>query len=619
LIADTGAGKGDFILVTGAIGDPAALAARLSAAGLWQRGGMRYQSRVLHCAPGLVVLASGIVTSGGDAACGVAGQVDSPAAGGLKVPVPEPWVSAWAAGARPDPLQLSGSYALAGWSRDGGVFACTDLFRSCPLYVRQLPGGAVAVGTDLRLLAACTEERPRLNLQAVYHLLNLYYVPTPLTMYQGIVKVPPATWLRLRNGRQEEWRYWMPRYPETVGIDAADAALTLRATMERAVQRQRPQAGLSWGTFLSGGTDSSSIAGMLARATATGAAPVRSFSIGFDEQGFDELGYCDFVAHYYGLEAHTERVSATDTLALLPDIISAYDEPAGNASSIPTMACARLARRQGIDLLIGGDGGDEIFGGNERYRKDAIMQRFFLLPAPLRAIARGVAGTARVDMRLLNRVRNFVRRASLPNPDRFYTDDAFASEWFDALLTPDFRAAVARESSLDALRAVYARADAPSELHKLMFLDLELTIADNDIVKVTRAARANGVAVRFPYLDRELVEYTGTLAADLKVRGGEKRYLFRRAVRDLLPPEVLRKKKQGFGLPVGVWFRTEPRYRELLHDVVCGAGARLRPLIDSACVSQLLARHESGAWDHGAELWVLLILEQWLQREGVRP
>jgi asparagine synthase (glutamine-hydrolysing) len=619
-MAAAGSGKGDFVLVAGAIAEPAALAARLAAAQLWQRGALCYQPRVLHCEPGLVVVASGMAAASGDAHCGIVGHIDDPAAGGLGAPVPDAWRAAWAGGARPDPMRLAGSYALAGWSRDGRVFACTDLFRSCPVYLRQLPSGAVAVGTDLRLLAACSDAPPRLSLQAVYHLLNLYYVPTPLTMYEGIGKVPPATWLALRNGHQEEWRYWMPRYPETVGIDAAEAAArTLRATMERAVQRQRPQLGSAWGTFLSGGTDSSSISGILARACDPGAAPVRSFSIGFAEAGFDELGYCEVVARHYGLEAHTQRVSAADTLALLPDIVSAYDEPAGNASSIPTMACARLARQQGIELLIGGDGGDEIFGGNERYRKDAIMQRFFLLPAPLRAVARGLAAAARLDTRAVNRVRNFVRRASLPNPDRFYTDDAFASERFDALLTPAFRAAVARESSLDVLRAVYARADAPSELHKLMFLDLELTIADNDIVKVTRAARANGLAVRFPYLDRELVDYTGTLAADLKVRGGEKRYLFRRAVRDLLPAEVLSKKKQGFGLPVGVWFRTEPRYRELLHDVVCGPGARLRPLIDSGFVRELLARHESGAWDHGSELWVLLVLEQWLEREGVRP
>ncbi|MFM1886416.1 MAG: hypothetical protein RL026_1573 [Pseudomonadota bacterium] len=614
-------GPGDFILVTGPAAADAALRERLLRPALWQRGRTAYLPRVLHAEPGVLAIGAGDTSVAVRGSVGVVGQFDLPGQGGAGGPVPAALIHAWETqGAALDPLAYRGGYAFGGWNLAGGQWmACTDLFRRFPLYVRKLAGHGQAVGTDLRLLAACTAETPALNLAALYDLLNLYYVPTPLTLYSGINKLPPATLMDGAGPDSRERRYWMPDYP--ADIDVADTAATagaLRGEIETAVLAQREGAS-AWGTFLSGGTDSSSISGILARARGATGPAVRSFSIGFAEEGYDELGYCDIAARYYGLDASREVVSATDTLALVDLIVSAYDEPAGNASSIPTMACTRLAKDSGIDIMIGGDGGDEIFGGNERYLKDAIMQRFHVLPKPLKALFRGGARLLPGDSHFINRVRNFIKRGSLPNPDRFYTDDAFASEWYDSLLTPAMRAAVPRDTSLEVLRETYAKARAKDELHRLMFIDLERTIADNDIVKVTRAARANGIFVRFPYLERGLVEHTGRLPVDCKLRSGEKRFLFRRAVADLLPAEILAKKKQGFGLPVSVWFRKDTRYVELLQDTVCSPGSRLRSLVEPAAVRTLLGRHQSGAWEHGAELWALLMIERWLEREGVRP
>jgi asparagine synthase (glutamine-hydrolysing) len=263
---------------------------------------------------------------------------------------------------------------------------------------------------------------------------------------------------------------------------------------------------------------------------------------------------------------------------------------------------------------VAGDGGDEIFGGNERYAKDMIMQRWFELPAAVkslgRAIGRSVGGGSN---RFLNRVDNFTRRSSLPNPDRFYTDDAFASECFDELLTASFRSSVTAHLSLQLLRGMYAGCDARSELHRLMALDLELAIAQNDLVKVDGAARHVGVTVRFPYLDADLVAYTGRLKAHWKVSGTQKRVLFKQATAGILPEAILKKPKQGFGLPISVWMRDRAPFREWLRDLLLSERTRQRGWFEPAYVADLFNRHQAGGWDYSAHLWSLAVLELWVR------
>jgi asparagine synthase (glutamine-hydrolysing) len=274
-----------------------------------------------------------------------------------------------------------------------------------------------------------------------------------------------------------------------------------------------------------------------------------------------------------------------------------------------------MAAADGRNLLVAGDGGDEIFGGNERYAKDRLMQAWYGLPAPLRGLGRRLGrSVGGGGNRFLNRVENFTRRASLPNPDRFYTDDAFASEHFDALLGDGLRSALQPGLSLGWMRDAYAACGAGSELHRLMALDLELAIAQNDLVKVDGACRHAGVGARFPFLDPDLVEYTGRLRAHFKLRGGEKRFLFKRAMAGILPPMILSKRKQGFGLPVAVWIRDNPGFREMIHDLLLSERSQARGWFQPAFVRRLFERHLAGAWDHAPELWQMAVLELWMRR-----
>jgi asparagine synthase (glutamine-hydrolysing) len=495
------------------------------------------------------------------------------------------------------------------WDRPAGwLQACTDAFRTCSVYWAQTAQGTW-LASDLRLLVRIRAVVPRPSRKALYHYLNFSCIPSPLTALEAVFKLPAGHCLQLQQDQLGTTPWWDASYPEDLPGDEGERTSELRRMIERTVQAYRVTEGQSWGAFLSGGTDSSSICSILSR---TSADRVKSFSIGFEEEGYDELSYARIASRSFGLQAFEHRVAEDEAVDAIVRLATGYDEPFGNASAIPTHSCAQLAARQGVVHLVAGDGGDEIFGGNERYRKDAIFEAFYRAPAPVRWLAGSLAGALKhADSRWPNRVKNFVHRGSLRNPDRFYSDDAFASKHFEELLTPSFREGIAVDDALEVLRGLYRQCHTPHELHRLMYLDLKIAIADNDVVKVTRASRLAGVEVSFPYLDRQLVDFTGRLPCRDKLRGRDKRYLFKRATQDLLPQAIRSKRKQGFGLPIAIWLRRDGRYRELVHDLVLSPRAAGRELFNPAYVRKLIEHHEQDAWDHAAEVHQILMLELW--------
>lgn len=492
------------------------------------------------------------------------------------------------------------------------VRATVDHFSTLSLYYVER-GESLLISTDLRHLLDCPWIRREADATAVYHLLNFGFIPAPFSILGDVRRLQPASRLTFADGRARVQRYWRPPYAEDLDGDEATLAVSLREQIVSAVQRNRPAGGSGWGCFLSGGTDSSSITSILARQHAD--ETVHAFSIGFAESGYDELDYARLAADACGAQSHTSNVGRSDALAMIPALVEMCDQPFGNASTIPTHACARLAADNNVSVLLAGDGGDEVFGGNERYAKDHWLGMFHRLPGPLQSLGRAVGGiAAHGNARLLQRVANFAERGSLPNPDRFYTDESFASECYDALLTPAFAARVPRDASLAFLRESYDECTARSELNRLMCLDLDFAIAQCDLVKVHGASRAAGVSVRYPYLDVDLVEYTGRLAARLKVHGPRKRVLFKRAMAGILPPEILTKRKQGFGLPIAVWLTHDPEFRALVRDTLLGERARSRGWMRPAHIETLLREHDAGSWDWSNDIWRLLMLELWMER-----
>jgi asparagine synthase (glutamine-hydrolysing) len=512
----------------------------------------------------------------------------------------------------PDPSSWRGRFvSLRLDPAASSVDVAVDQFATLPLYYLAR-GGSLLLATDLRHLLDCPWVQREADPLAIYHLLNFGFIPAPHTIVGAVRRVQPATRLAFADGRMEIRRYWRPPYAEDLDGDEDNLAEQLRERIVATVQRYRPDGDAGWGCFLSGGTDSSSITSILARQDPQ--RTVHGFSIGFAEAGYDELDFARIAARACGAQSHAREVGRDDTLALLPTLIDLCDQPFGNASTIPSYSCAQLAADSGVSMLLAGDGGDEIFGGNERYGKDHWLGTFHSLPRPLRAIGEAMGRIAgHGHSRLLQRVANFAERGALPNPDRFYTDESFASEYYDALLAPAFAARVPRDASLDFLRESYADCRARSELHRLMCLDLDFAIAQCDLVKVHGASRAAGVSVRYPYLDVDLVEFTGRLAAHWKVRGSRKRVLFKRAMADVLPRAILEKRKQGFGLPVAVWLTHDAKFRELTRDTLLGERARSRGWLRPAQIEKLLREHDAGSWDWSGEIWRLLALELWME------
>jgi asparagine synthase (glutamine-hydrolysing) len=511
-----------------------------------------------------------------------------------------------------DPRGWRGRFAQVAWHPgERRAAATTDHFSTLSVYaiVRE---GVAAFATDLRLLGRSPWCDRALDLEALYHYLNFASVPAPRTIFRGVRRLEPGTRVTWRDGSAADERWFVPEYPEDLRGSEETLAAELRERMVATVRAYGPAGDGGWGCFLSGGTDSSSIVSILAQER--GGEKVKSFSIGFAEQEYDELSFAESAASACGADATFHRVTREEAQALVSPIIDGFDQPFGNPSAIPTLACTQLAAGRGARLLLAGDGGDEIFGGNERYAKDQVMELFFRLPAPLKALGRAVGGALGGSrFHLLNRVENFVERSSLPNPERFYSDEGYASDHYEELLSPDFRRAVAKDASLDHMRAVYRLGATGGPLHRIMRLDLMMAIAQNDLVKVHGAARAAGVSVRFPFLDPALVAWVHRLPERHKVRGLTKRYLFKRAMQPVLPEKILKKKKQGFGLPISVWMRNDEPFRSLVKDALFSERARARGWWRPEFLQALLAEHESGAWDNSDVLWRVLVLELWLR------
>jgi len=512
--------------------------------------------------------------------------------------------------------RLRGAFALALWIPEARrLVLAVDRFGMRRLYYGMTEHG-VAFGSRVRGPLGLPDVSRELDRNSIYLYLNFGTIPAPQTVYRVVRRLPPGHVLIWENGCVRLERYWEMTYRESPQDLPSAAAAVVRHTEQAVRQCLRGADPKETGAFLSGGTDSSTVVGLMSRVTGE---RVNSFSIGFTEERYNELSFAELAARHFGASHHTQVVTAGDGLSSLPDVVEAYDEPFGNNSALPTYLCARLARQNGMRLLLAGDGGDEIFGGNERYRREYVLSRYQLIPQALRRsliepVLRAFPPGGRTP---LGKAQRYVQRASQPNPNRFYASEFYVAQERTRLLHPDFLEAVDADLPFGIARAHYDAAPASSELNRLLYIDLKLTLGDNDLFKVVRAAALAGVGVRFPMLDHPLVEFTGTLPVSYKVRGGEKRFLFKRAFADLLPPQILAKVKHGFGLPASSWLKTHPGFRELARDTLLSRRFRERGYFQPNAVQELFHLHHTDQTPfYGDVLWTVLMLELWHRQHG---
>ena len=510
--------------------------------------------------------------------------------------------------------RLRGAFAVALWDRARQqLLLAADHFGMRRLHYSTSARGT-AFSSRLGSLMAYLGSGRQVNPEAVYSYLNFRFIPGPDTPFTDVRRLPPGHILVVRPGHSKVEPFWDMAYPADGAREDRAASTMYRLTHQAVREALTDLPPTRTGAFLSGGTDSSTVVGLMTHLTGE---HVNAFSIGFDNDKYDELQHAERTARHFRARLHTRIVKPDEALAALPSRVTAYEEPFGNNSALGTLFCAQMAREAGVTHLLAGDGGDEIFGGNERYRTDQIFARYGRLPALLRRVLLEpiLLGLPPSAPGILGRGQRYIRRAKIPNPRRFYSYEFYVAQNASRLLHPDFLASISAEAPWTALERHFERARAAAELDRLLYLDLKLTLGDNDLLKVTRTAEIAGVGVRFPLLALPLVEFTGTLPVHFKVRGLEKRYLFKRAFRSLLPPETLTKRKQGFGIPTAEWIRSHPGFRELARDTLLSPRAAQRGYFRPGALEGMFELHATEETPYyGDLLWAFLMLELWHRR-----
>jgi asparagine synthase (glutamine-hydrolysing) len=339
---------------------------------------------------------------------------------------------------------------------------------------------------------------------------------------------------------------------------------------------------------------------------------VKAFSIGFQEERFNELRYADIAARSFGADHRKYFVSARDCFDALPHVVRAFDEPFGNSSAVATYFCTKLAADHGVRTLLAGDGGDELFGGNERYATERVFTLYHDIPAWLRRGIVEPAANLPINVSLARKVRGYIRRANLPDAERMFSYHFLRDHAVDEVFSDDFLESLDGYDVLTVSNAHYARAPAADHLNRLLYVDVKITLGDNDLPKVTCASELAGVRTRFPFLGREVAEFSGRIPAALKLKRFEKRYLFKQAFAQLLPAEIIRKKKHGFGIPVAFWIKSDPLLRELASDTLFSSRAQQRGYYRPGFVEDLFRKHdETNGTYYGDIIWAILMLELW--------
>ena len=514
---------------------------------------------------------------------------------------------------------LRGEFALALWDgREERLYLATDRFRIHPLFYAQDAEKLVFASRMQGLLAGPRPIKRDVNPEAIVDVVASSIVPTPKTIFREVHKLPPGHVLAYHDGRIRIEPYWDIDFLHPAETDEAVLARRLKSHLTEALTiRLAAEGDLSRiGTFLSGGVDSSTVTGLLTHLTKR---PIKSFSIGFDEAGFNEVHYAKIAAQAFGAEHYEHFVTPEDAYEAIPLLSEVFDEPFANASALPTYVCAKVARQCGVEVLYAGDGGDELFAGNERYATQRLFEYYSRLPTWLRAygVEPLLTGLSKkCGWAFFVKGHKYVRRASIPYPDRLSSYGFFRAVPLGQFFTDDFLASVGANYDPYAPVATYYRqAPARHELDRQLYIDLKLAICDNDLFKVTRMTEAAGVAVRFPFLDDRLAEFAAAVPAAMKMRGRQLRSFFKRAYADLLPAAIRSKQKHGFGLPIPIWLRTHKPLNDLMHDLVLSPQSLQRGYFRKQALEALVEQHKTDTTSYyGTILWNLIVLELWLRR-----
>jgi asparagine synthase (glutamine-hydrolysing) len=492
--------------------------------------------------------------------------------------------------------------------------AWTDHFGVRRIVYKSTPA-SLAIASDLRLLNGFFAQSPQIDPQAILEYLQYTCIPAPRTIYKDTFRLEPGHWL-VSCPTVACHTYWDMKYDEIEGRSLKDWASKTFEEIESAVARSAKTLDdtQNLGCFLSGGTDSSSVSGLVGSITGK---PPKTFSIGFDDPRYNEIEYARIAARHFQTDHLEYFIGPQDIIDLLQNVNAVFDEPFGNSSIIPAYYCARLAADNGVKHMLAGDGGDELFGGNQRYADDRLFQPYNGIPGWVRrrfiepVFERTPLGNRSL---VFSRIANYVRRCRIPVPDRWHSYEFLSSTTLAEVFSTEFLVSIGGCDPLQPSRKHYASAKARNELNRWLYLDLKVTINDNDLRKVTSMCEMAGVIPRYPLLDPALAEFSGTIPTELKVRRRKLRYLFKIAMASLLPQQIIEKKKHGFGLPFSVWLGSDKALQAYTFDILNSRQCQQRAYFRRDLIPRLWSQYQNIHQNfYGSVLWLFLILELWHQ------
>ncbi|HLA12395.1 MAG TPA: asparagine synthase (glutamine-hydrolyzing) [Pyrinomonadaceae bacterium] len=509
------------------------------------------------------------------------------------------------------PKYLRGMFAFAIWDEhQKQLFLARDRVGKKPLLYAQI-GDELIFGSEFSALLLHPRVSRDIDNAALDQYLSFMCVPAPLTAFRGVRKLEPGHTLVWRDGNIRTQRYWQPDFSRKLNITEEEAGERAIEILRDAV-RVRLMSEVPLGAFLSGGIDSSAVVALMSQESAE---PVKTFSIGFEEQDFSELHHARRVAQHVGADHH-EFIVKPDALEVLPVLVDHYGEPYADSSAIPTYYVARETRKH-VTVALNGDGGDETFAGYERYAAMRVAENYHRLPRLLReTVVRKAVELLPTTEARRSRIRDakrFIRAASLPRVERYLRwVSAFNSEDKKELYSTAFREQATEHNASKTLDRWFAHANGAGIVDAALLTDLMTYLPNDLLVKVDIATMAVSLEARSPFLDHHVIEFAASLPEHLKLRGLTTKYLLKRVLRKLLPAENLNRRKMGFGVPVGHWFRGS--LQPFLRETLLSERALNRGMFQRETVRRLIELHTSGERDYSHQLWTLLVLEVWFNR-----
>ena len=497
-------------------------------------------------------------------------------------------------------------FGLAIWdSPRKRLLLARDRIGKKPLYYTRLNGDLI-FASEIKALLCHPQVKREADVQALADFLSVRYVPAPATLFANIYKVLPGHWLLCENGTLREECYWDFTFGKTESLPVEEYIRGIRQHINQAVE-ERLMADVPLGAMLSGGLDSSIITGTMSQLMTE---PVKTFSVGFDvpESQYNEFPYARLVSQHFGTEHHELVVKCSDLTDYWPLLTWHRDEPVSEPSDLGVYLISKLAR-QHVKVVLSGEGGDELFAGYPKYLVDWLARYYHLLPAPIRnQVLTPLLDRLPYSMR---KVKMAARTLSQPTLERWMNwFGVFNGQLKNHLLSDSTRANIDMDSSR-AFRRWLEGNPQRDDLSSMLYLDTKIWLPDNLLMKGDKMTMAASLEARIPLLDYKLIEYAASIPSDIKVKLFQAKYLLKRAYADFLPEAILTRKKIGFNVPVGVWFREGQR--NLITQLLLSERTRSRGFLNDAFVARILRDHLEGRTQYGNQLFILASLELWFR------